>query len=85
MHSLKFFGDAKLHTYKEKISTVSQVVVVQSFAIIVIWVGQVISEAEQMSFQDAILGGFLFVLASLALQGLTLWLTRDERENSEVY
>ena len=75
-------GDAKLHTYKEKISTVSQVVVVQSFAIIVIWVGQVISEAEQMSFQDAILGGFLFVLASLALQGLTLWLTRDERETS---
>ena len=65
-------GDAKLHTYKEKISTVSQVVVVQSFAIIVIWVGQVISEAEQMSFQDAILGGFLFVLASAALQGLTL-------------
>lgn len=75
-------GDAKLHTYKEKISTVSQVVVVQSFAIIVIWVGQVISEAEQMSFQDAILGGFLFVLASVALQGLTLWLTRDERETS---
>ena len=75
-------GDAKLHTYKEKISTVSQVVVVQSFAIIVIWVGQVISEAEQMSFQDAILGGFLFVLASAALQGLTLWLTRDERETS---
>ena len=75
-------GDAKLHTYKEKISTVSQVVVVQSFAIIVIWVGQVVSEAEQMSFQDAILGGFLFVLASAALQGLTLWLTRDERETS---
>ena len=75
-------GDAKLHTYKEKISTVSQVVVVQSFAIIVIWVGQVISDAEQMSFQDAILGGFLFVLASAALQGLTLWLTRDERETS---
>ena len=75
-------GDAKLHTYKEKISTASQVVVVQSFAIIVIWVGQVISEAEQMSFQDAILGGFLFVLASAALQGLTLWLTRDERETS---
>ena len=75
-------GDAKLHTYKEKTSTASQVVVVQSFAIIVIWVGQVISEAEQMSFQDAILGGFLFVLASAALQGLTLWLTRDERETS---
>ena len=75
-------GDAKLHTYKEKISTASQVVVVQTFAIIVIWVGQVISEAEQMSFQDAILGGFLFVLASAALQGLTLWLTRDERETS---
>ena len=35
-----------------------------------------------MSFQDAILGGFLFVLASAALQGLTLWLTRDERETS---
>ena len=75
-------GDAKLHTYKERISTVSQVVVVQSFAIIVIWVGQVISEAEQMSLQDAILGGFLFVLASAALQALTLWLTRDERETS---
>ena len=75
-------GDAKLHTYKEKVSTVSQVVVVQSFAIIVIWIGQAISEAEQMSFQDAILGGFLFVLASAGLQFLTLWLTRDEREIS---
>jgi len=75
-------GDAKLHTYKEKVSTVSQVVVVQSFAIVVIWIGQVISEAEQMSLQDAILGGFLFVLASAGLQFLTLWLTRDEREIS---
>ena len=75
-------GDAKLHNYKEKVSTVSQVAVVQSFAIIVIWIGQVISEAEQMSFQDAILGGFLFVLASAGLQFLTLWLTRDEREIS---
>ncbi len=75
-------GDAKLHTYKERISTVSQVIVVQSFAIIVIWLGQVITEAEQMSLQDAILGGFLFVLASALLQALTLWLTREERESS---
>lgn len=75
-------GDAKLHTYKEKVSTVSQVIVVQSFALIVIWIGQVVSEAEQMTFQDAFLGGFLFVIASALLQGLTLWLTRDEREAS---
>ena len=75
-------GDAKLHTYKERISTVSQVIVVQSFAILVIWLGQVITEAEQMSLQDAILGGFLFVLASVSLQALTLWLTREERESS---
>ena len=75
-------GDAKLHTYKERISTVTQVIVVQSFALIIIWVGQVVSEAEQMTFQDAFLGGFLFVIASALLQGLTLWLTRDEREAS---
>ena len=75
-------GDAKLHTYKERISTVSQVIVVQSFAILLIWFGQVITEAEQMSLQDAILGGFLFVLASASLQALTLWLTREERESS---
>ena len=75
-------GDAKLHTYKERISTISQVIVVQSFAILVIWLGQVITEAEQMSLQDAILGGFLFVLASASLQALTLWLTREERESS---
>ena len=35
-----------------------------------------------MSLQDAILGGFLFVLASASLQALTLWLTREERESS---
>ena len=75
-------GDAKLHTYKERVSTVTQVIVVQSFALIIIWVGQVVSEAEKMTFQDAFLGGFLFVIASALLQGLTLWLTRDEREAS---
>ena len=30
-------GDAKLHTYREKISTFSQVLVVQSFAFVIIW------------------------------------------------
>ena len=75
-------GDAKLHTYQEKISTASQVVVVQSFAFIVIWLGQMISKSEKMSLEDALLGGFAFILVCVLLQALTLWLTRDEREAS---
>ncbi len=75
-------GDAKLHTYQEKISTASQVVVVQSFAFIVIWLGQMISKSEKMSLEDALLGGFAFILVCVLLQTLTLWLTRDEREAS---
>ncbi len=75
-------GDAKLHTYQEKISTASQIVVVQSFAFIVIWLGQMISKSEKMSLEDALLGGFAFILVCVLLQALTLWLTRDEREAS---
>ena len=75
-------GDAKLHTYQEKISTASQVVVVQTFAFIVIWLGQMISKSEKMSLEDALLGGFAFILVCILLQALTLWLTRDEREAS---
>ena len=48
-------GDAKLHTYQEKISTASQIVVVQSFAFIVIWLGQMISNSEKMSFEELIM------------------------------
>ena len=33
-----------------------------------------------MSWQDALLEGFVFLLISFFLQALTLWLTRDERE-----
>ena len=73
-------GDAKLHTYREKISTFSQVLVVQSFAFVIIWLGQMISEGGSMSWQDALLEGFVFLLISFFLQALTLWLTRDERE-----
>ena len=75
-------GDAKLHTYQEKISTASQIVVVQSFAFIVIWLGQMISKSEKMSLEDALLGGFAFILVCVLLHALTLWLTRDEREAS---
>ena len=75
-------GDAKLHTYQEKISTASQILVVQSFAFIVIWLGQMISNSEKMSFEDALLGGFVFILVSVLLQALTLWWTKDEREAS---
>ena len=73
-------GDAKLHTYQEKISTASQVIIVQSFAILIIWLGQTITQSEKLSLQDAILGGFAFIIVSILLQSVTLWLTRDERE-----
>ena len=75
-------GDAKLHTYQEKISTVSQVVVVQVFALVILWLGQIISQAEKMTLQDALLGGVAFVIVSVILQSITLWLTRSEREAS---
>ena len=73
-------GDAKLHTYQEKISTASQIVIIQVFALAIIWIGQMLTQSEQLSMQDAILGGLAFLAVSLLLQLLTLWLTRDERE-----
>lgn len=75
-------GDAKLHTYQEKISTASQVVVVQVFALAILWLGQIISQAEKMTLQDALLGGIAFIIVSVILQAITLWLTRSEREAS---
>ena len=75
-------GDAKLHTYQEKISTASQVVVVQVFALVILWLGQIISQAEKMTLQDALLGGIAFIIVSVVLQSITLWLTRSEREAS---
>lgn len=75
-------GDAKLHTYQEKISTASQVVVVQVFALVILWLGQIISQAEKMKLQDALLGGIAFIIVSVILQAITLWLTRSEREAS---
>lgn len=75
-------GDAKLHTYQEKISTASQVFVVQIFALVILWLGQIISQTEKMTLQDALLGGVAFILVSVVLQAVTLWLTRDERESS---
>ena len=73
-------GDAKLHTYREKTSTASQFVIVQVFAFIIIWIGQMATDAEQKNFQDALLGGFAFLVISVILQAITMWLTRDERE-----
>ena len=75
-------GDAKLHTYQEKISTASQVFVVQIFALVILWLGQIISQTEKMTLQDALLGGVAFIVVSVVLQAVTLWLTRDERESS---
>ena len=75
-------GDAKLHTYQEKTSTASQIFVVQIFALVILWLGQIISQAENMTLQDALLGGFAFIIISIVLQATTLWLTRDEREAS---
>ena len=75
-------GDAKLHDYKEKISTATQFAIVQSFAFVLIWVGQALSNSESMSFGDALKGGFVFLIISVLLQFLTLRITRTERENS---
>ena len=75
-------GDAKLHTYQERISTASQVVVVQVFALVILWLGQIISQAEKMTLQDALIGGIAFIVVSVILQSITLWLTRSEREAS---
>jgi len=75
-------GDAKLHDYKEKISTATQFAIVQSFAFVLIWVGQALSNSESMSFGDALKGGFIFLIISVLLQFLTLRITRTERENS---
>ena len=75
-------GDAKLHTYKEKTSTATQFIIVQTFAFVIIWLGQVITESEKMTAQDAFVGGIIFLLSSILLQMLTFWLTRDERESA---
>ena len=77
-------GDAKLHTYKEKISTASQFIVVQSFAFAIIWIGQAVSDAESLSAQDALMGGIAFLLISTLLQVFTLWISKSERESMGV-
>ena len=66
-------GDAKLHTYQEKISTASQVIIVQSFAILIIWLGQTVTQSEKLSLQDAILGGIAFIVVSILLQSCLLY------------
>ena len=75
-------GDAKLHTYREKLSTASQIVIVQVFAILIIWIGQMLTASESMTVGDAILGGFLFIAGSILFQVFALWLTREEREKA---
>lgn len=74
-------GDAKLHTYREKLSIASQVIIVQGFALIIIWLGQIAS-GKETTFIDALISGIIFIIISIALQMLTLWLTRDERESA---
>ena len=54
----------------------------QTFAFIIIWVGQVLTDSEKMNAQDAFFGGIVFLIISILLQALTLWLTRDERESA---
>ena len=71
-----------MHTYQEKISTASQIFVVQIFALVILWLGQIISQTEKMTLQDALIGGIAFIVVSVVLQAVTLWLTRDEREAS---
>lgn len=73
-------GDAKLHTYREKISTTSQIVIVQSFAFLIVWIGQTLNSAEKISLGEAFLGGFLFICLTTLVQVVTLWITKQERE-----
>jgi len=73
-------GDARLHTYRERLSTASQIIIIQVFAFIIIWLGQMISSTEKMTFSDALIGGFVFLLIVGVTQFISLWLTKDERE-----
>ena len=75
-------GDAQLHTYREKLSTASLIIIVQLFAFIIIWVGQMVTSAESMTALDAILGGIGFLVISVLIQLFSLWLTREERERA---
>tara|TARA_B100001741_G_C16552009_1_gene599911 strand:- start:1556 stop:2842 length:1287 start_codon:yes stop_codon:yes gene_type:complete len=75
-------GDAQLHTYREKLSTASLIIIVQLFAFIIIWVGQMVTSSESMSIGDAILGGIGFLVISVLIQLFSLWLTREERERA---
>ena len=75
-------GDAQLHTYREKLSTASLIVIVQLFAFIIIWIGQMVTASESMTIGDAILGGIGFLVISVLIQLFSLWLTREEREKA---
>ena len=75
-------GDAQLHTYREKLSTASLIIIVQLFAFIIIWVGQMVTSSESMTALDAILGGIGFLVISVLIQLFSLWLTREERERA---
>ncbi len=75
-------GDAQLHTYREKLSTASLIIIVQLFAFIIIWIGQIATSSEIMTMGDAILGGIGFLVISVLIQLFSLWLTREERERA---
>tara|TARA_B100001996_G_scaffold382042_1_gene372838 strand:- start:4774 stop:6054 length:1281 start_codon:yes stop_codon:yes gene_type:complete len=75
-------GDAQLHTYREKLSTASLIIIVQLFAFIIIWIGQMATSSESMTMGDVILGGIGFLVISVLIQLFSLWLTREERERA---
>ncbi|RZD38042.1 MAG: hypothetical protein CXT71_07210 [Methanobacteriota archaeon] len=73
-------GDAQLNNYREKLSTTFLFIVVQTFAILIIWAGQIISSVESLSFGEAMRDGALFLVASVAVQAAIMWWTKEERE-----
>ncbi|MGY8754618.1 MAG: hypothetical protein ACKVIR_02890 [Candidatus Poseidoniales archaeon] len=73
-------GDAQLNNYREKLSTTFLFIVVQTFAILIIWVGQIVSSVESLSFAEALRDGALFLVGSVTLQVIMMWWTKEERE-----
>ena len=74
--------EPKLHSSRPTLSAIIQVVIIQFIAIILIWLATFIDKKQTVSLTNAIISGWLFILISIGVQVLMLWLTREQRSRA---
>ncbi len=72
-------AEAKLHSSRPLLSAAIQVTIIQSIAILLIWLATFIEQKQSVSITSALSSGWLFILVSIGVQVLMLWWTREQR------